>query len=460
MEYGIIAICAMSFGLALADEGRIKIYDENPRYWSYKGNPVLLLGGSDEDNLFNHPEMMMRNLETLDRIGGNYIRGTLSCRDEGNVWPFEKAGDKYDLERFNPEFWDRLERCLKEAYRRDIIVQIEIWATFDYYGDRWLRNPFNPAMNVNYTTDDTHLVERWDYHPAHKPQPFFHSPPGLNDDRVLLRYQEAFVRKVLDISLPYPNVLYCLDNETRAPAEWALYWGRFINEEARKQGVEVNLTEMWDPWDLRDAQHSTTYEHPELFSFTDVSQNNWQQGEVHYQRLIWYRDNLKEHGGPRPMNNVKIYGCERPRLPAIPELNVDRFWKCIFAGCASARFHRPPSGMGLNEVAQRAIKAARIFTSSFDIFQAEPRLDLLLDREEDEAYCLAIPGEVYALYLPKGGEVCLKVRPKDMKWLIRWFDPSTSTFMEGKTAQGETIHLKSPDGEQTWLVLIESEHKG
>jgi hypothetical protein len=30
-------------------------YAKNPRYWQYKGQPVLLLGGSKDDNLFQIP---------------------------------------------------------------------------------------------------------------------------------------------------------------------------------------------------------------------------------------------------------------------------------------------------------------------------------------------------------------------------------------------------------------------
>jgi len=50
----------------------IKIYDENSYYFAYNDKPVLLLGGSDEDNLFNFPDMMI-NLDALHAAGGNYI---------------------------------------------------------------------------------------------------------------------------------------------------------------------------------------------------------------------------------------------------------------------------------------------------------------------------------------------------------------------------------------------------
>jgi len=35
----------------------METWDGNPFYWARRGRPVLLLGGSDEDNLFNHPHL-------------------------------------------------------------------------------------------------------------------------------------------------------------------------------------------------------------------------------------------------------------------------------------------------------------------------------------------------------------------------------------------------------------------
>ena len=39
------------------DEKRVKPWVENPRYWQYKGNPVLLLGATDNDNLFQNDNL-------------------------------------------------------------------------------------------------------------------------------------------------------------------------------------------------------------------------------------------------------------------------------------------------------------------------------------------------------------------------------------------------------------------
>ena len=47
------------------EENRIKIYTKNPRYWQYKGEPILLIGGSVEDNLFQISNLR-EHLETVE----------------------------------------------------------------------------------------------------------------------------------------------------------------------------------------------------------------------------------------------------------------------------------------------------------------------------------------------------------------------------------------------------------
>lgn len=59
---------------------------------------------------------------------------------------------------------------------------------------------------------------------------------------------------------------------------------------------------------------------------------------------------------------------------------------------ASARFHRPDSGLGLGEKAQANIRSMRRLTDKMDVFTCGPHNDLLSDRKPNEAYCLAKPG--------------------------------------------------------------------
>jgi len=49
---------------------RIRPWTEDARYWQYRGAPVLLVGGSREDNLFQIPDLQ-EQLDLLASVGGN-----------------------------------------------------------------------------------------------------------------------------------------------------------------------------------------------------------------------------------------------------------------------------------------------------------------------------------------------------------------------------------------------------
>jgi hypothetical protein len=67
----------------------IEPYYKNSFYWQYKGRPVLLLGATDNDNLFQNNNLES-HLDSLKDIGGNYIRNTMSDRDLGDEKAFFK----------------------------------------------------------------------------------------------------------------------------------------------------------------------------------------------------------------------------------------------------------------------------------------------------------------------------------------------------------------------------------
>jgi len=275
------ALLSVLASATYAQAKRIEIYSANPAYWQYAGKPILLIGGSKDDNLFQIPALK-EHLDLLKSVGGNYVRNTMSSRDPGNVWQFRKVNGKYDMEKWNDEYWKRFENFLRLTQERDIIVQIEVWATFDYYRDIWDVNPFNPKNNVNYTAKQTGLPEKVNTHPTRTENNFFWSVPAERNRKIVLKYQQRFVDKLLSYSLKFGNVLYCMDNETSVTPEWGKYWSQFIKSKAKAAGVSVHTTEMWDPWDLAHKMHSATFDHPETYSFVDISQNNHQKKQAHW----------------------------------------------------------------------------------------------------------------------------------------------------------------------------------
>ena len=455
-------------GFTLADDkDYIQPYPDNPFYWQYEGKPTLLLGGSREDNLFNEPKGLVEHLDALAGCGGNYIRNTMSSRDAGNVWPFKRLdGGRYDLEQWNPEYWERFENLLRLCHDRDIIVQIELWDPWDYFKSTgllrktkavgWESCPYNPALNVNYTTAESGLATKIDDYPRRTPGKhlFFYTPASLKDIRVVRQYQDAFVDKMLSISLTYPNVLYCMNNETGEPPEWGLYWAEFIRARAEKAGKRVCLADMRRFPDFRSAEQLNMMHDRKHFDFFEISQNNHNDDQKHYDQIMHVRSELAAK--PKPINNVKIYGGTYKNK--IKE-GTERFWRDVFGGCASARFHRPGPkpqyfGLGLSEMAQTHIRSMRKLTDAMNIFECRPHNDLLKDREPNQAYCLAKPGEQYAVYFPADSAATLDVSAVQGSFRVRWLDIARSTWQEPQIVSGgRTLHLKTP-GKGQWAALV------
>jgi hypothetical protein len=369
------------------------------------------------------------------------------------VWPFKLLENgKYDLDQWSDEHWQRFERFLQLTSARDIIVQIEVWATFDYYMQFWDKNPFNPKNNITYSPEQSGLPVEVDSHPTQRRNNFFWSVPAENNQTLVLGYQQRFVDKMLSYSLAYGNVLYCMDNETAVTAEWGKYWSEYIKAKAKDAGVLVHTTEMWDPWNLADEKHNATFDHPETYSFVDISQNNHQKGQAHWDNAQRQRARIAEQ--PRPLNNTKIYGADGGRFGNTRD-GMERFWRNIIGGLASARFHRPDAGLGLNELAQANLRSMRMLLDAIDIVSCEPHNDLLSDREENEAYCTANPGAAYAVYFPNGGNVVLDVTALQQTAHVRWLNIMECAWSGPVEVDAAApLQLTCPD-EGYWVALVE-----
>jgi hypothetical protein len=471
----------------LHSQDHIQPYKENPTYWQYKGRPVLLLGGSSNDNLF---QQALAGLdEELDKLishGGNYLRNTMSSRDEGDEYPFyqDQQTGLFDLEKWNDHYWEKLEHFFQATQNRGIIVQIEIWATYDFYSrtshiidgkTAWERNPFNPANNINYSESESGMFQIFRSNGQEIINPFFNTalpfpePFNISTTPVVLAYQQRFVDKLLSVSLKFDHILYCIDNETQADPKWSVYWSQYIRKKAREYKNPIEVTEMFDPFDptggavkgavmQSPATHfftlrsnvSVTLNDPENFSFIEISNHNAQVGQVHYETANYIWKKIQESGIPRPLNNTKIYGAGEGGWNGTTKDGQERFWRNVFAGAASVRFHRPEAGLGNSETSMSHIKSMRILSDAMDFFNHRPSNHLLLNREANEAYCLASEMDEYAVYFPAKGEITLNIQAG--KYEVRWLNILTSEWSEPKTMDlpGE---LKTPSDDQ-WAVLI------
>jgi hypothetical protein len=335
-----------------------------------------------------------------------------------------------------------------------IIVQIELWATFDFYRDPWDANPFNPRNNVNYTAERTKLPVTVATHPTLCENSFFRTIPSRDNNIPVLWYQQRFVDRLLSITLQYGNVLYCMDNETSVTSEWGKFWSEYVRKKAAEHGKQVQTTEMWDPHDLDHIVHRETFDHPEIYSFVEISQNNHQVGQAHWDNGLRQIDRLKSSGHLRPVNNVKTYGADGGQHGGGTQEGIAKFIRSALFGAASVRFHRPTSGIGLNEQARSVIRGMREISERAGFFDAGPRNDLLTGRSDNEAYCRALPGRLYIVYFPAGGSVALETPGNAAKLSVRWLNVMSSDWTEPRDVEGARLQLETP-GEGHWVALIE-----
>lgn len=454
---------------AYAETPALKPWNQNRWYWSYNNEPVLLLGGSDDDNLFQWPaDKLIPQLDRIAAAGGNVIRNTMSDRKDAGfeVYPFRRLENgKYDLGQWNPEYWSRFERLLSETAKRNIFVQIEIWDRFDYTDNRasdpkrWEHHPYNPGHNINYSYQESGFAKRYPEHPGQNKQPFFFTTPKQRNNTVVLKYQERFVDKLLDHSLKYDHVLYCIDNETKAEPEWAKYWTALIRKRAKAADKQVMVTEMWDDWNLKADRHKQTFDHPELYDFVDVSQNNQNSGQKHWDNFLYVRQYLSKQ--PRPINTTKTYGADGNKFGHSDQDAIERFWRHLLAGAASIRFHRPDSGLGINDKAVACLRAARQLEAKIPLWSVQPANDLLKDREDNEAYLVASKQHnAFALYCPVAkapANIRLDLRQSKGALDLQWINIDTGRLASSKKVSGgDFLQIKSPGNGNFVAVIVQS----
>jgi hypothetical protein len=448
----------------------------NPRYWQYNSKPTLLLGGSVRDSIFQlSPAVLRAELDTIIAAGGNYIRNTMSDRKSSrfsdSVYAFKQVADgRYDLNQWNDEYWKRFSTMLEETAQRGIIVQVELWDIWDFISNepdnyelptgnpRWYAHPWNPRNNINYTTRNTKLPETWNTPMGDQTEstihPIMKTVPGLNDDALVLAYQEAFVAKVLSYTLQHDHVLYQVANEHWGNMRWSNHWAAFVHQQAAQKGKTVHVTE---------SRHTPTVapvrDYPHLYNFADISQSALKSGEAH---MAVIRESFeKTEVAPLPLNSTKQYGADTSPWRDSSSEGIDRFVRSVFGGQAAVRFHRPRIGLGISPPAQKAITSLRMMENEIDLFNnvlphSVPDIRKLLGfRSDNEAYVMADPGRAYAVYFPNGGSVTLNTSAVHGSMTRKWIDVENGVWGSIATVSGPSQTLTAPGGK--WIAVVSAD---
>jgi hypothetical protein len=471
------------FNVAYSANGPLSPYTANPFYWQDgSGDPIVLIGGSDHDSIFQwNYNALVTHLDLLKASGGNYIRNTMNSRSwdpindfqvDGYPQPFAKTGNIFDLDQWNTVYWNKLRTFLDETQQRGIIVQLEFWDMAPIVQpSAWPTTPWNPKNNVNYTVQNTRLK----ISPRGNSNEFLNTIPSLNNDSLVLFYQQKYVEKVLSIASQYDHILYQIDNETFMSSNVSTYWANYIRSLAAKP-IYIAESRRYRPPTYKltnfqlasETEISNAINNPQTFNYLDISQNGGNSGQKHYDNLVWYRNQVK-NSAIRPINHVKTYRFNWPtgtefknRTEATQAEGIAKFWRTIFGGAASVRFHRfntktPKPGIGLTVLGQAQIKSARMFLDAINIFAMAPNNNVLSSRSKNEAYALANVGQQYAVYFTGQGDRIANINLSSAPGTFtqRWLNVSNKTWQASTTVNGgSSLTLQTPQQFGQWVVVL------
>ena len=165
-------------GLAVHPDGHYFTLDGEPVVLFGAGNWVAIPAGERRHPFPVDYELIHR---TVAQFNANANRSTLYAFGDAEMMPWVHEDGRFDLDRWNAAYWQRLRSYLRSAHDHGIVPIIQV---FDHPSakphrdpQRWQSNPFNPANNVN----DMGELPTEGYHP---PRDFYNVLKLIRNDRV------------------------------------------------------------------------------------------------------------------------------------------------------------------------------------------------------------------------------------------------------------------------------------
>lgn len=236
---------------AFAQPAAICLHPENPRYFLFRGKPLVLVSATEHyGSVINRPFDFRKYLDDAARRKMTMTRTFLLFREQQSsrnpsspckpespdyIAPFPRTGPAkamdgepiYDLDQWNPEYFDRLHQFLEYASAKGIVVELTVFSN-TYAEGVWALNPFrarNNKQGVGGVDWPEYLTMR---------------------DKELVRRQELYARKIIRETSAFDNVYYEICNEpggdvaghaaTAEVDQWQEHMGRAMRDELRKLG--------------------------------------------------------------------------------------------------------------------------------------------------------------------------------------------------------------------------------
>ena len=446
-----LLLCLGAAGFAAPATGPLRVSTKNPRYFtdgsgkavyltgSHVWNNIVDMGPQDPPPRFDFD----RCLAWMTDLNHNFIRlwtwELVSWNTAGNnprhrkeakthtvaPHPWARTGPgkaldgkpKFNLERFEKEYFGRLRRRVIKARDRGIYVSamcFEGWG-LQRIPQSWRLHPFNPKNNVNGVNGDVNGDGK-----------------GLEvhtlTNRQVTAVQEAYVKKVVDSVNDLDNVLYEIANENHPPSTpWQYHMITFIHayEKTKPKQHPVGMTFQFQGGTNRDL----------FASPAEWVSPNAQGG---------YRDN------PPAGDGKKVILTDTDHLWGIGG-NGPWVWKSFLRGL-NPIFMDPYDGLVLGNPFDRRWDPIRRAMGHTRSYAARMNLIAMLPLPESAStkYCLVAPGAEYLVYNPPKNRQSFTVQLEAGRYACEWFNPTTGNVVS-------TGSVKAPGGVQTFKAPFDGQ---
>ncbi len=418
------------------------IWEGTGEHYFFNGTTAYWLVGWRDDRIINYSierlhELKINRMRVLLAGAANMFWGeavmtgpnfTMYLRPWIARDPESIGNPGIDYTRFNIPYWQKWERMLRFARERDMIISV--------------------VLDIS-----THHAQ---------------AAAGSDDERRYFRYAVARLAA-------FSNITYDLgdDLDSFRDEKWAHETGTLI--------------ESWDPYKHLATSHPVHREHQdrasEWFGFTSIQ--NWSRQQ--HALMLEERQIQMKTGRIIPQTNEE-YGYEdhypmwAPAPPGDSAETLRRVaWDIAMASaygttaesCRRGTNVWPDTGGGWingrgddTMVMLKGYAHMVDFFTSFEWWKTEPHDELV----NHGAYCLAKPGEIYAVYSPVRplcgnlehygyeqdcGDITIRLQPGT--YTAKWFGASTGEIIPLPPVQGPVWKIPHPPGSLDWALLLEKQ---
>jgi len=437
----LLVLCALSIqGKAQTEPatGPLRILSSNPRYFTDGSGKAIYLAGSHnwqnfQDSGHRLPESQdpppafdyNAYLDFLQAHNHNFFRlwrwevpKWTDAQPKGMVkycrpHPWMRGGPgmaaddkpKFDLERFDSEYFDRMRARVVAARERGIYVSVMLFEGWEIqFTDAWTYHPFNINNNVNGIDADADGDGKGlEYNTLQN------STMGKR----VLALQEAYLRKVIDTVNDLDNVLYEVCNEAGTSSTgWQYHIIRFIKgyESGKPKQHPAGMT-----FQYRGGTNATLYDSPADW----ISPNPGDAAES-------YRDD------PSSAHAGKVIVNDTDHLWGHTGGDSVWVWKSFCRGLNVLFMEELLPSPTWQDSARDAMGQTRRYAEKMNLGVMVPSNDLA-----ETKYCLADRGREYLVFQPGNkGEFTVNLTDAPGTFSVEWFNVNAGTVVAGKPVGG------------------------